>query len=303
MLAGDGELAPAVQVARSDLEGPAPGEPGVVPVGAGRWWERVYRRKVADDRSKPLPRRSRVVYGLVGIVGVLGIWQLLASTHTINSFISSSPIDIVKAGRDLFDSGVLGSTIWETAKVFGISFGLSLVIGIGFGIVIGWYRRFGALLDPIVSMLYAAPRVALLPLIVVWVGVGTESQIVTVLTIAVFPILINVQAGVSAVDRDLVQVARSYLGSNLDVLRTIALPGCIPHLVSGVRQGLAQALLGVVIAEYLIGSTGIGGLIVSAGQTLNFANAFVGVFVVSFAALALTMILRRLERRLDHWRL
>lgn len=262
----------------------------------------ITRRRVAEDRSKPLGRATRVVYGAVAIVVVLGGWQLLSSTHAVNTVLVSSPADIVKAAVDLNDSGLLGSAVWQTTKVFCISFGLSLVIGIGLGILIGWYRRLGALLDPIVSMLYAAPRVALLPLIVAWTGIGDEAQIVTVLTIAVFPILVNVQAGVTTVDRDLVQVARTYLGSNFDVLRTIALPACIPHLVSGVRQGLAQALLGVVIAEYLIGSTGIGGLIVSAGQTLNFSNAFVGVFVVSFAALLLTSALRWVERRLDHWR-
>jgi ABC-type nitrate/sulfonate/bicarbonate transport system permease component len=264
--------------------------------------ERLTRRRVAEDRSQPLSRVSRAAYGSVAIVVAIAGWQLLSGTHAVNTLLVSSPVDIVKAAVSLNNSGVLGSSVWETTKVFFISFGLSLVIGIGLGILIGWYRRLGALLDPIVSMLYAAPRVALLPLIVAWTGIGDEAQIVTVLTIAVFPILVNVQAGVSTVDKNLVQVARTYLGTNFDVLRTIALPACIPHLISGVRQGLAQALLGVVIAEYLIGSTGIGGLIVSAGQTLNFSNAFVGVFVVSFAALLLTSALRWVERRLDHWR-
>jgi ABC-type nitrate/sulfonate/bicarbonate transport system permease component len=260
------------------------------------------KRRVMEDQSTPLSRRTRFIYGTVAIVVVLAGWQLLSVTHAVNPLLLSSPTDIVKAAYDLNNSGVLGSAVWQTTKVFFIAFALSLVIGIALGILIGWYRRLGAALDPIVSMLYAAPRVALLPLIVAWTGIGDEAQIVTVLTIAVFPILVNVQAGVSTVDRNLVQVARTYLGSNFDVLRTIALPASVPHLVSGVRQGLAQALLGVVIAEYLIGSTGIGGLIVSAGQTLNFSNAFVGVFVVSFAALLLTSLLRYLERRLDHWR-
>jgi ABC-type nitrate/sulfonate/bicarbonate transport system permease component len=287
----------------SAVDAPGRRPPAAVPTTwSAALLARATRRRVADDRSKPLSRRSRTVYGGVAIVVALAAWQLVSSTHAVNTLLVSSPVDVVKAAYNLNNSGLLGSAVWQTTKVFFISFGLSLVVGIGLGILIGWYRRLGALLDPIVSMLYAAPRVALLPLIVAWTGIGDEAQIVTVLTIAVFPILVNVQAGVSTVDRNLVQVARSYLGSNFDVLRTIALPACIPHLVSGVRQGLAQALLGVVIAEYLIGSTGIGGLIVSAGQTLNFSNAFVGVFVVSFAALLLTSALRWVERRLDHWR-
>jgi NitT/TauT family transport system permease protein len=276
--------------------------PRRMPQTTGSQLLKLVRRRVADDRRQ-LPRTSRIVYGFVGVFGSLLLWQTLVWTHAINPFLSSSPIEIGKAAKRLYDSGVLADTVGETAKVFGISFGLSLLIGIGGGIIIGWYRRIGAILDPLVSILYAAPRIALIPLIVVWTGIGEEAQIVTVLTIAVFPILINVQAGVTAVDRHLVQVARAYLGSNFDVLRTIALPGAIPHLVSGVRQGLSQALIGVVVAEYLIGSSGIGGLILASGQSLQFANAFVGVFVVSFAALILTTGLRRLERRLDHWRL
>jgi ABC-type nitrate/sulfonate/bicarbonate transport system permease component len=287
---------------RPVVDAPARKPSTVPPTWTSSLLSGITRRRVMEDRSKPLSRRSRIIYGTVAIVVVLGGWQLLSSTHSVNTLLVSSPSDIVKAAYDLNNSGVLGSAVWQTTKVFFIAFGLSLIVGIALGIVIGWYRRLGALLDPIVSMLYAAPRVALLPLIVAWTGIGDEAQIVTVLTIAVFPILVNVQAGVGTVDRNLVQVARTYLGSNFDVLRTIALPACVPHLVSGVRQGLAQALLGVVIAEYLIGSTGIGGLIVSAGQTLNFSNAFVGVFVVSFAALLLTSALRWVERRLDHWR-
>jgi NitT/TauT family transport system permease protein len=111
-----------------------------------------------------------------------------------------------------------------------------------------------------------------------------------------------VQAGVAAADRNLIQVARGYLGTDFDVLRTVALPGAVPHIISGVRQGIAQGLIGVVVAEYLIGSQGIGGLIVSAGQSLDDSSAFVGVIIMSLAAVILTMLLRWVERRLSYWR-
>lgn len=259
-------------------------------------------RRVAADRSKELSKWSKFGYGVTGIVLVLVIWQALASEHVLNELIFSSPLGVLKAARALYDNGTLGTSVAQSAQLFGIAFGLALVIGVGGGIVIGWYRRVGAIVDPLVSIMYAAPRVALIPVITVWVGIGFEAQVITVLLIAVFPIMINVQTGVSSTDRNLVQVARGYLGTNFDVLRTVALPGAVPHIISGVRQGLAQALIGVVVAEYLIGSLGIGGLIVSAGQSLDSASAFVGVFIMSFAALILTMALRRLERRLDHWR-
>jgi ABC-type nitrate/sulfonate/bicarbonate transport system permease component len=259
-------------------------------------------RRVAGDRTKDLSRWAKFAYGASGIVVVLVLWQVLASAHVLDELIYSSPTGVLKAARTLVDDGSLGTAVGQSAELFGLSFGIALVIGILGGIVIGWYRRIGAIVDPLVSIAYAAPRVALIPVITVAFGIGFEAQVVTVVLIAVFPIMINVQTGVASADRNLVQVARGYLGTNLDVLRTVALPGAVPHIISGVRQGLAQALIGVVVAEYLIGSLGIGGLIVSAGQSLDSASAFVGVLIMSFAALILTMLLRRLERRLDHWR-
>ena len=259
-------------------------------------------RRVAGDRAKDLSRWAKFTYGASGIVIAIVLWQALSSAHVLNELIYSSPLGVLKAARTLVDDGALGAAVAQSAELFGISFGLALAIGILGGIVIGWYRRIGAIVDPLVSIAYAAPRVALIPVITVAFGIGFEAQVVTVVLMAVFPIMINVQAGVASADRNLVQVARGYLGTNLDVLRTVALPGAVPHIISGVRQGLAQALIGVVVAEYLIGSLGIGGLIVSAGQSLDSASAFVGVLIMSFAALILTMLLRRLERRLDHWR-
>ena len=258
--------------------------------------------RVAGDRSKDLSKWAKFGYGAGGIIFVLVLWQVLASAHVLNELIYSSPTGVVKAARTLVDDGTLGTAVAQSAELFAFSFAIALVAGVLLGIVIGWYRRIGAIVDPLVSIGYAAPRVALVPVITVAFGIGFEAQVVTVVLTAVFPIIINVQAGVASADRNLVQVARGYLGTNLDVLRTVALPGAIPHIISGVRQGLAQALIGVVVAEYLIGSLGVGGLIVSAGQSLDSASAFVGVLIMSFAALILTMALRRLERRLDHWR-
>jgi ABC-type nitrate/sulfonate/bicarbonate transport system permease component len=260
------------------------------------------RRRVATDRSRELTKLAKTLYGLTGIVVVVALWQILASTNTINPLIYSSPWKVVQAARTLQDNGSLDTALVESAKLFGISFGIALAVGIIGGIIIGWYRRIGAIFDPLVSIVYAAPRIALVPVIIVAAGIGFQAQLITVVLTAVFPIMINVQTGVASADRNLIQVARGYLGTNLDVLRTVALPGAVPHIISGIRQGIAQALIGVVVAEYLIGSQGIGGLIVSAGQSLDDSSAFVGVIIMSLAALILTMALRWVERRLDHWR-
>lgn len=258
------------------------------------------RRRIAVRRD--VSRRETFLLGALGIVVLLAAWQIAASAGLINPLAASSPAEVWRAAKQLVSDGTLGPRVASSAVLFGAGFGLSVVVGLVVGMILGWYRRLNAFLDPWVSLLYATPRLALIPLVVVWIGVGFTARVVVVFTIAVFPIIINVAAGVNAIERDHLQVARSFLATNKDVLMTIALPGAIPSIVSGIRQGMILSLIGVVVAEYFIGSTGVGGLIFQAGLTLQTAQAFVGALVFALAALALTVLLQMLERRLDRWR-
>lgn len=258
------------------------------------------RRRIANRRE--LSKRESFLWGLAGIVVLIGVWQLLASLGMINGLAGSSPSQVVSSAKQLISDGTLGPKVLSSAGLFGVGFGLSVLVGLIVGTLLGWYTRLNAFLDPWVSLLYATPRLALIPLVVVWVGVGFEARVLVVFTVAVFPIIINVASGVSSVDRDHLRLARSFLATNRDVLTTIALPGAIPAIVSGIRQGMILSLIGVVVAEYFIGSTGVGGLIFQAGLTLQTAQAFVGALIFALAALLLTVLLQLLERRLDRWR-
>jgi ABC-type nitrate/sulfonate/bicarbonate transport system permease component len=258
-------------------------------------------RRVANLRV--LATWQRVLIGTVAVAVALGFWQLAADEQWINPLVSSSPSGIVRAAAQLNRSGTLGTAVGQTAELFAVGFGISLVTGLALGLVLGWYKYVEAALDPFVSILYASPRIAIIPLITVWAGIGFTAQVVIVWLTAVFPIIINVAAGVSAVDRDYLRVARSFLATNRDVLFAVAIPGALPSVIAGVRQGLAQGLIGVVVAEYFVGDNGIGGLIFNAGQTLETGNAFVGVIIFAAAALVLTAALRAIERRFSGWRL
>jgi ABC-type nitrate/sulfonate/bicarbonate transport system permease component len=182
-------------------------------------------QKVAGDRTKDISRRSKFLYGVGGLVAAIALWQILASTGAINVLIYSSPWKVLEAARTLQSNGSLDTALAQSGKLFGVGFAIALVVGLIGGVIIGWYRRLGALLDPLVSIVYAAPRIALVPVIIVAAGIGFQAQLITVVLTAVFPIMINVQAGVAAADRNLIQVARGYLGTDFDVLRTVALPG------------------------------------------------------------------------------
>lgn len=259
------------------------------------------RRRTIGNRVE-LPRRRRLVLGLIGLCVVLGLWELAAQEGWINSLVTSSPSQMVSSGRELWNDGTLLPAIGSTASLFGIGFGVSILIGLPVGALLGWYRTLNAVVDPWVSILYASPRIAFIPILTVWLGVGQTAQVALVVLMAAFPILINVASGVSSVDRDHLQVARSFLASNRDILLSVALPGSVPAIISGIRQGLVQGLVGTVVAEYFIGTTGLGGVIIQAGQSLQTGEAIFCTLLFALAALVLTAMLGALERRLDRWR-
>ncbi|GGF31783.1 ABC transporter permease [Subtercola lobariae] len=253
--------------------------------------------------SRPtISRSTRTLLGAGGVIGFLILWQVAASTGLVNDLFTSSPVAIAQAAVVLIADGTLPAAIASSAVVFAAGFGISLVVGLIIGLILGWYRRVNAVVDPLVSLLYATPTLALLPLITVWFGIGFSSQVVVVVLISIFPVILNTAAGVSAVDREHIRLAQSYLATNTDVLRTIALPGAVPSVVAGIRQGLTLSLIGVVVAEYFYGNTGVGGLIFTSALSLDTADALVGVLVFAATALLLTFALGTIQRKLDKWR-
>lgn len=257
-------------------------------------------RRIA--RTAHVGSGARLLYGVLGVAAVLVVWELAYRVGWVNKLDASSPSQIVKGGVDLQRNHLLWPAITSTAKVFGIGFGISLASGLVIGILLGWYRRLDAVFDPWVSILYATPRFALLPVIVVWGGTGLTSQIVVVWLISVFPIIINTSSGVAAIDRTHLRLAQSYLATNRDVLLTVALPGAVPTIAAGVRQGLVQGLTGVVVAEYFFGNTGVGGLIFTSGLQLQTGRAFFGAALFATAAIILSSAVKMFERRVDRWR-
>lgn len=258
------------------------------------------RRRVAKVRE--VRRATRLLLGAVGVVVVLAAWEIAYRTGVVTRVTASSPSDIAHATKVLVDDHILFSAIWSTTKLFLVGFAISLGVGLVVGLVLGWYKVMHALLDPWVTMLYAAPRLALIPLVVVWAGIGFKAQVVVVVLLGLFPMIINTMAGVAAMDRTHLRVARSFLATNKDVLLTIALPGAVPFIIAGIRQSLVLSLTGVVVAEYFLGATGVGGLIFKAGQVLETGQAFVGVAFFCLAAVVLTSLLGVIEKHFDKWR-
>lgn len=259
---------------------------------------------VAAARPGGLWRRRGLTSAIstASVIVVLAAWQLCASQGVVDEKLTSSPWGVVQAARFLIDSGQLGSEVASSAKLFGVGLGLAIVIGALGGVLIGWWRLVAAVFEPWIAILYAMPLIALLPLILVWFGIGFTAEVVMVVLISVFPVLVSVMTGTRNADQELVRLARSFCGSELSIIRTVLLPSLIPYFVSGVRLAIGSALVGVVVSEYFLGNGGIGGLIVTAGENLQSGEVFVGITILALSAIVMTGLLRRAERHFSQWR-
>lgn len=263
----------------------------------------------ADDEAAPrgftefLRRTQRLWLGLIGAVVVLAAWQICSDLKVVNPNFASNPLQIVEAFRGYFSPAGGGWNALEISAIeFGLGFVISLAVGLLVGFAMGWFRWFDYLVDPLINFGYAAPRIALVPLLVIWFGIGTPSKVAVVFLSAVFPIIINTASGVRITDASLLQVARSFKANQLQLVRTVVIPGALPSIVTGIRLGIGQGLIGMVVGELIASTAGLGYTIETAGSNAQYPTMFVAVFLVSGIGVILTQSIRILERRLDRWR-
>jgi ABC-type nitrate/sulfonate/bicarbonate transport system permease component len=247
-------------------------------------------------------RAERIILGTAFLLALLVAWELVTALGVEPPIILPSPADVIGAFRDLFSS----SDIWADFAASGqeLLYGMVLAtaVGIATGLAIGWYPRLGYFVDPFVNFLYAIPRVALGPLLIVWLGIGLNSKVALVFLISVFPVLVNTSSGIRSLDPHLVRVARCFGASDLKIFRTIALPGSVPFILGGLRLAVGQSLIGVFVAELLGAQYGIGAMIENAGQQFQTDKVFAGLLIFAAVGMLLTAIVRWLERRFDAWR-
>jgi NitT/TauT family transport system permease protein len=236
------------------------------------------------------------------VVGFLALWEVVAETGLVNPMFASSPSRIAIAGVALLSSGELTHDLVTSGTEFACGYLLAIAVGIPFGLALGWYRRLYYLCGPFIDVLNAVPRVTLLPIILIWFGIGLWSKIVVVFLGAVIPILINTYSGVKTNEQRFLGVARSFGASEFMIFRSVVLPGTMPYIFTGLKYASGRALLGVIVAELYAATAGIGNFITVAGNTLQTDKVFVGILIVTGVGLLTVEALNRLERRFDVWK-
>ena len=256
-----------------------------------------------NSRDSFFKRNDGLILGAISILLFLGLWQAVWDLKLISALFFTGPSEVAKKFRELLVDGTLLSDMAFSGQTFAIGFLISSLTGIVLGIIFGWYRWVRLLSNPIVTAFYSMPRVAMVPLIIMWVGTGMKSKIYIVFLFSFFPILVNTIAGVKALDQDLLRAARAYCATDWQIFRTVALPGSVPFILTGIRQGVSLGLIGVVIGEMLGGgSQGIGYMVAYGGQTFQTDTMFVGVVIIAFAGILFTWLAERLERRFSRWK-
>lgn len=253
-------------------------------------------------RPRAIGRYEPVLIGTGAVIAFLVVWQLISNSGVVPELFLPGPIAIGQALVAAFQDPTIWMDLGVSGAEMGLGFGLAIVVGLPLGILMGWYRRFSYGIEPFVSFFYAMPRIALVPLLIIWFGIGIWSKVAVVFLGAFFPILINTAAGIRSLDGSLLKAARSFGASDAQIFLTIALPGSVPFILTGFRLGVGHALIGVVVGELLAAQAGLGYRMNIAGTTYQIPAMFAYLVLISGAGVVLSVILQRLERRFDAWR-
>jgi NitT/TauT family transport system permease protein len=248
-------------------------------------------------------QRSNAVLGIVSLIGGFALWELSVRLFVHGDLIVVPPSAIWTTFVRLVRSGELATHLAVSGAEFAYGFALAIAAGIPLGMLMASSRTARALLDPWVAAFNSTPRIALAPLLIVWLGIGIASKVALVFSSAVFPILINTLTGVRVIDAELVEAARAFGARPRDVFAKVLIPASVPFIVAGLRLGVSRGIIGVVVGELLGATAGIGYMLYTAGQTFDTAALFVGVVVIACFGVGSDVALRWLETRLAPWRL
>ena len=240
--------------------------------------------------------------GLTSVVVFLALWEIFPALGWLDTFFSSSPSRIIHTAQTMFQNG-----FWYDIQVSLIEFFwgmlLACLVGIALGLLVGWYRTLFSILEPFITMLNAAPRVALIPLLILWLGIGVYSKIGAVFLGAFFPLVISVMKSVRTLDETILRCARSFGANDVQVFTTLILPNSVPFIVAGLQIAIGRGLVGVVIGEMLASQAGVGHVMSIASSTFQTDKLFVGLVCLAGFGYVLTKLVEYGENYFDRWRM
>ena len=255
------------------------------------------------DLSRGRPLRLADHLGLIrgiSIVVFILLWEIFG--RQVNPLFLSYPSAIVRALVQLLSAGEFERQALGSLQIYAVGLGAALIVGIILGLLMGRYRLAEYLLDPYVYALDATPRVALIPLLLLWFGLGSMSKIAIVFLSGLFPVLMNTFSGVRTVSGSLVEVGRAYGAGEGKIFAKVILPASLPFVMAGIRLAIGRALIGIITAEMFTAVTGLGALLIRYSSALATDKFFVPVIFLALLGVVLSHTVEILERRLAPWK-
>ncbi len=254
---------------------------------------------------------ERKILGTISVTIFLLLWEFMGGPVSaynpipilrVNPMFMSSPSYIWKAAVALFSTGEIWNDLYVSSVEFMVGYLLSIAVAIPLGVLIGWNKKASAIFDPFVNAMNATPRVALLPLVIIWLGIGMLSKVGIIFLGAVVPIIVNARDGVKTTPSSLLNAARSFGATEWQVFKSVVMPATLPFILSGLRIALGRALVGVMVGELYAATAGIGFMITVAGATFQTDKVFVGVLIFAISGMLGMELLSRIEHHFDKWR-
>jgi NitT/TauT family transport system permease protein len=245
---------------------------------------------------------ERLLFGIIGFVGVLILWEAAVRMGLLKSSLISSPTGVIAAAITDFGNGSIQPHIGTSFLEWLVGFAAALVIAIPLGFALGSFRRAEFLVDPLLAALYATPTVALVPLIILLFGVGIQSKFAVVFLEAWVTLTVSTINGVQAADKRWLDIAQSFRASKWLTFRSVTVPSSIPFIITGIRIAAGRALVGVVVAEFIASNIGLGFYISVNGSFLNASRVMLGILLIGGFGIFVGEMIRRVERRFEAWR-
>jgi NitT/TauT family transport system permease protein len=258
-------------------------------------------RAAAPDEAAARPRGPVPSWVITtgSLVALIGAWEIFG--RDINPVFGSYPSAIAEAFWQLARTGKLWAALSDSLRPFFLGYGLAIVIGVPIGLITGRFRVVEAAIGLYITAGYAMPLVALVPLLVLWLGLGFAVKVAVVFLMSVFPICINTWLGVTAVPKTLIEVGKSFVAPDTVILRRIILPATLPYIMAGIRLAVGRAVVAMVIAEFFTSISGLGAIIITSANNFDTATMFVPIVILMVMAVGLNYLIGAVERFVAPW--
>ena len=247
-----------------------------------------------------LQQRANFLLPLAALVVFLILWEILG--RLTNPILFSPPSRVLVGFGELLETGRLQRAFLITANALVVGFLLSVAVGLPLGLLMGRFKTLSDVLEPYINAVYATPRVVLVPLVILWFGVGYEGRVFLIWIGTVIPIIINTAVGVRNTRKDLVEVAVSFGANEGQLAKHVILPGAVPYITAGLRIAMGRALVGVIVAEIFLDLTGLGGIIQTESAYFRTYRMLAAVVVISLLGTLLISAFGLLERYFSAWK-